>query len=412
MSAKAPAAARPRPRLLFVSPRFLFPMDEGGKIRTANILRGLKNGAFEITLASPVPPGWEAHADEIALVCDRFASWPAPHMPFYIKLLALTGKLPVPVASDWSEDGCAVVEAELKRRPEVMVVDFPHANVLLPLALPGATRRVMFTHNVEAEIFERHASVARFPLRLIWHSQARKMRQFEGESLRNYHHVIAVSERDAKALTAAYGLRRVSAIDTGVDLAFYRYTPPAPAPADGGCVVFCGAMNSRSNIDGVTWLLEAVWPLVRASRPAAQALIVGRNPPSELVARFAGQGVRFTGFVDDIRDHVASAQVSVIPLRVGSGTRIKAFEAMALGRPVVSTRVGIEGLDVVEGTHFLPADSEAEFASSILALLGDAPRAAAMAEAARALLEARFSWDHVASQFEAICLAAGHVKLG
>ncbi len=398
-----------RPRLLFVSPRFLFPMDEGGKIRTANILRGLKDGAFDITLASPLPEGWEAHKDEIAAICDHFVGWPAPHMPFHLKLLALGGKLPVPVATDWSEEGCAVVQAELKRRPEVMVVDFPHADVLLPLALPGATRRVMFTHNVEAEIFERHASVARFPMSLIWRSQSRKMRRFEGEALRNYHHVIAVSERDAKALTAAYGLRSVSAIDTGVDLDFYRFSAPRAVPEAGGRIVFCGAMNSRSNIDGVTWLLEAIWPLVRKARPAAEALIVGRNPPDDLVARFAGQGVRFTGFVDDIREHVESGDVSVIPLRVGSGTRIKAFEAMALGRPVVSTRIGIEGLDITEGEHFLPADGEAEFAAAILALLEDAPRGAAMAQAARHLLEARFSWSHVARQFEAICLKAGMI---
>ncbi len=397
-----------KPTLLFVSPRFLFPMDQGGKIRSANTLRGMKGGAFEIVLASPLPDDGVNYDAEIAQICDRFVGWTAPKMSTAAKVLGLANSIPVPVLSDRSADGMAVIAAELAHKPSVLVIDFPHGHVLKPASVPPGTATVIYTHNVEAEIFARHAEIARGPMRLVWRNQTGKMRRFEGDALRSYDSVVAVSVRDAEALGRDYGLKSVHPVDTGVDLDFYPFTNPSKPPTDGGRVVFCGAMDSRSNIDGVTWLAEEIWPLILAVRPKAEAVIVGRNPPPDLVAKLSspGHNISFTGFVDDIRPHVSGADVSVIPLRVGSGTRIKAFEAMALGRPVVSTRVGIEGLDITPGEHFLQADTAAHFAASVLALLDDASRATTMAQVARNRLEERFSWRHVSRQFEAICIAA------
>jgi polysaccharide biosynthesis protein PslH len=142
--------------------------------------------------------------------------------------------------------------------------------------------------------------------------------------------------------------------------------------------------------------------------PNIKATIIGRNPPASLSEKIAERGlnVTLTGFVDDIRPHVAAADVYVIPLWVGSGTRIKAFEAMAMGRPVVSTSLGVEGLDVTHDEHFLRADNTVKFAASILSLLDDRARRARIAAAARALMEEKFSWAVVARQFEGICMRA------
>jgi glycosyltransferase involved in cell wall biosynthesis len=134
-------------------------------------------------------------------------------------------------------------------------------------------------------------------------------------------------------------------------------------------------------------------------------VIIGRNPPASLSEKIRDRGlnVTLTGFVDDIRPYVAQSHVYVIPLWVGSGTCIKAFEAMAMGRPVISTSLGIEGLDVTDGEHFLRADSAEAFSGGILSLLDDAGFRGRIAGAARRLMEERFSWKTVASQFEAIC---------
>ncbi len=392
-------------RLLVISPRFLFPMDQGGRIRTANTLRRMKGGAFHITLASPAPPDAARFEAEIAAICDAFVSWPDPAPSFAAKVFALADKYPVSVVTDGSAAGRRVVATALASAPDAVLVDFPHAAILLPGAL--SVPAIMFTHNVEAEILERHAAVARGVRRVIWRDQARKMRRFEGDALRRFRRVIAVSERDAAALMRDYGLPRVAAIETGVDTGYYAYRPmAAPAPADGGTVVFTGAMDSRSNIDGIGFLMDEVWPLVLRARPAARAVIAGRNPPEALVAAARSRGLAwdFTGFVDDVRGFVAAADCYVIPLRVGSGTRIKVFEAMAMGCPVVSTRLGAEGLAVTGGEHLVFADTAAEFAAGILGVLGDFGAARGMAGRARALVEARFSWEIVTKRFEQICL--------
>jgi polysaccharide biosynthesis protein PslH len=397
------------PGLLFVSPRYLFPLDQGGKIRTANILRGLRGGAFHVTLASPVPAKLAHSEAEIAAMCDRFISWPAPVAGTARRAMMLADSLPVAVASDRSAAGAALIAREIAGT-DLLLADFPHSVPLLPKGWSAPPRRsVMFTHNVEAEIFARHAEVARGPMRLVWQDQARKMRRFEAEALRQFTSVIAVSTRDADALRAAYDLPRVEVIDTGVDLDFHAFQPPNPPPeAGGGTVVFTGAMDWRANIDGIEFLMNEVWPILLRSHPGARALIVGRNPRPEMIEAARGRGLdfTFTGYVDDIRPHVATGDVYIIPLRVGSGTRIKAFEAMASGRPVVSTTLGVEGLDVVPGEHFLRADDADSFAASIGALLSDPARAQSMARAARSLVEARFGWDRVARQFEDICLRA------
>ena len=140
-----------RKRLLFVSPRFLFPMDQGGKIRTGNILRGMKGGAFEVTLASPAPANQQAFAADIAAACDRFVSWPEQPPSRVRRALALASRLPVAAATDRSAAGQAVIAGVLAEKPDVVVADFPHADVLMPRGIDAAS--VMFTHNVEAEIF-------------------------------------------------------------------------------------------------------------------------------------------------------------------------------------------------------------------------------------------------------------------
>lgn len=396
-----------RPTLLFVSPRFLFPMDQGGKIRTGNILRGLKGGAFSVILASPAPADAERFRVEIDGACDRFLSWPETPPSGLRRLAALASPVPVAVATDRSTAGSAVIARALAQKPDVVVVDFPHADVLVPPRMDAAS--VMFTHNVEAEIFERHATRATGLWRLVWADQSRKMRRFEGEVLRRYDSVVAVSTRDADVLRRRYDLTAVEEIDTGVDLDFFACNPPAPdPPPTGGTLVFVATMSWAANVEGIHFLLDEVWPKLLATRPDLRAVIIGRNPPASLSDKVKARGlaVTLTGFVDDIRPHVAAADVYVIPLFVGSGTRIKAFEAMAMGRPVVSTTLGIEGLPVTDGEHFLRADDADEMAAAILRLLGDRAARDRLSTAARALMEAKFAWSEVARQFEAICLRA------
>ena len=352
---------------------------------------------------SPAPADAAHYAGDIVSACERFISWPATKTGKLAQIIGVLGSLPASTASDRSAAGRAVVAQALAEKPDVVVADFPHSAVLLPDRLEPAS--VMFTHNLEAEILERHAAVATGWRRLVWRREAAKMHAFERATLRRFDSVVAVSERDEIALAMRYALPVVRRTETGVDLEFHAYQAPR---ADGNVAVFAGAMDSRSNIDGIEFLLRAVWPRVHAVRPQSRMLIAGRNPPATLVAEAVASGMNwdFTGSVDDIRPYLHEGDISLIPLRVGSGTRLKAFEAIANGLPVVSTTLGVEGLGLIPDQHFLAADTDADFAGAILALLADTPRRVAMAEAGRALLEARYSWSVIARQFEAICLEA------
>ena len=408
-SDRAQGAAR-RPSLLFVSTRYLFPTDSGGKIRTVNILRGLKGGRFEITLASPFPAdGIGGDEAAVAAVCDRFAGWPvAPRGRLYTlgRALTLFDALPVAVASDRSEPGRRVVAEQLALRPDLLVVDFPHAAVLLPARIEAPA--VLFTHNVETEIFQRHFQVAAdFARRALWRSQTAKMDRFEGGTLRRFDTVIAVSERDAGQFRARYGIERTATIPTGVDLQYFEHRAPAQRGADEAhTVVFTGSMDWLANIDGIGWFLESVWPRISAARPDTRMVVVGRAPPAALVKAARDRGLKweFTGFVDDVRPYVHAADVFVIPLRVGGGTRIKAYEAMAMGCPVVSTTIGVEGLPLAAGGEYERADAPEAFADAVVRLLGDADRRGALSGRARLHVEEHFSAPRVARVFEDICL--------
>lgn len=397
-----------RPRLAFISPVFLFPNDAGGKIRTTNILRGMKGGAFDITLVS-VASGEQVKqwATEIEGVCDEFVAWSqvAPK-PRWRRAFDLLDALPVNIVNDWTAAGLAAVSETAGRNDiDLIVFDFVHSAVLRPQRLDRPS--VCFTHNMEAEIFARHAKQAANPfLRKIWALQHTKMQAFESTMLRRFDTVIAVSERDAQAFKKNYGIEGARAIPTGVDLDFFAFeAPPLVQVSTPPTVVFTGSMDWAANIDGIHFFLREVWPLVLSGRHDARFVMVGRNPPASLqaLARNCRQ-VQLTGFVDDIRPYVHAAHAFVIPLLVGGGTRIKAFEAMAMGCPVVSTSIGIEGLDARDDVDYLQRDSAASIAAAILDLFDNDELRDRLATNARRLVEERFGHRVAAHAFEQICL--------
>jgi glycosyltransferase involved in cell wall biosynthesis len=410
----------PRQKLAFISTIFLLPADAGGKIRTGNILRGLQGGAFEITLLMPATTEQQTQwGDELKRLCDHFVPWPAAQaLPRWTRATELLDTRPANVAHDDSRAARACVQRVLDETAfDVVVYDFVHAAVLRPArtrASQGA-RVLCFTHNVEAEILERHAQNAEAALmRRVWASQAAKMRRFEGAALAAFDGVIAVSERDGREFRKAYGIADPQVIPTGVDLDFFGWQPPAaPGALHPPTAVFTASMDSAANIDGVRFFIQEVWPLVLAQQAEARFVVIGRNPPAALMRAADGvPGVRFTGYVDDVREHVRPAQVFVMPLRVGGGTRLKAFEGMAMGCPVASTAIAIEGLDVTPGEHYLLADTAAELAAAVLSLFGDADLRLRLSQAARHRVESRFGHRVAATAFERICLdacAAGRV---
>jgi len=242
--------------------------------------------------------------------------------------------------------------------------------------------------------------------------EAYRLSRFEEEVARAFDHSILVSEKEAEALRSRVSDRPISVIPNGVDLEYF-----APAGDDSCCVnhpviAFTGAMDYFPNIDAVKYFCHEIFPLVRRVLPAAEFYIVGRRPIPQVKALSHQPGVVVTGDVPDIRPYLWGSTVSIVPLRIGGGTRLKIFEALAMGKAVVSTQVGAEGLPIVPGQHFLQADSPADFAQAVVTLLKDPDRRRALGLAGRRLVEERYSWTQVTRQFEGHCeeVVARHAR--
>ncbi len=391
-----------KPELLFVSTRFLFPVDSGGKIRTTQILKGLKGGQFRVRLVSPSSADdVSRHATEIGAISDEFQYWTDDResLTFRMRRVAsVASEVPVAVASDRSTAGRRLIARCLERRPAVVVFDFPHSAVLAPERIEAPS--VLFTHNVESWIFERHVRVAGNALtRMLWADQYQKMVRFERSTLTRFDTVIAVSEKDATWFRENFNLGNVETIPTGVDLEYFRWQ----APGSGNQVVFVGSMDWPANQDGIGFFLDEVWPIVVREVPEATMKVIGRSPPARLVGEAPQGNWRFTGYVDDVRPHALGSSVAIIPLRVGGGTRIKAYEAMAMGIPVVSTSIGVEGLPLNADRHYLRADDAHSFAAAVVRLLRDADLRVQVSGQARQFVESKYSNKEVAKIFESIC---------
>jgi polysaccharide biosynthesis protein PslH len=222
-----------------------------------------------------------------------------------------------------------------------------------------------------------------------------KMKRFEPEQTRRFHHVIAVSEADRQAMSAMVDPSHISVVPTGVDLSKYQYDPESRP--SGPLVVFTGSMDWQPNIDGVEFFCKEVWPLVLATVPSAHFRIVGRDPHPR-VRSLASSSVEVTGTVPSIVDHLRAAAVFVVPLRIGGGTRIKIYEGMAMGKATVSTTIGAEGLDVQHGRDIILEDSPAAFADAIVTLLAN-EEIRRRYEAAAAATARKYDWSVITQRF-------------
>jgi sugar transferase (PEP-CTERM/EpsH1 system associated) len=316
--------------------------------------------------------------------------------------LRVADPLPYAVAKYRSREYARTIRRLLATKPfDVVVCDFLCPVVNLPRRVPCST--VLFTHNVESEIWRRHAETQTTPwMRALYRQQYRRMLRFEARALARFDSVLAVSDADRETFARIYprALRQPArVIPTGVDASYFK---PSGTPSDPGSrsIVFTGSMDWLPNEDAMVFFCREVLPLIRREDPQATLSIVGRTPTPAVQRLAAQEGVTVTGRVDDVRPFLERASVFAVPLRIGGGTRLKIFEAMAMGKAVVSTTVGAEGLSVAPGTHLMTADDPRGFADAVVALFRDVERRRQLETAGRALVIGRYDWSAVATSLE------------
>lgn len=389
-------------RILWVKAGGLVPPDTGGKIRSYNILRELAREhsvtffSFHAASQNDAHPALKDTFDRV--VCVPLAL-PLPKsgaesVDYGIRLLSSNPYLMTKYCRpNVRHELRALLRHE---RYDVIVCDFLAATGVIPWE--SRIPKVLFTHNVEAIIWRRHFEVATNPLwRAISWWEWRKTAAAEKRYLRLADRVLTVSETDRDTFANFLDQRKITVIPTGVDVDFFQPLPIEEIPDS---LVFTGSMDWLPNEDAIFYFVETILPLIRQQHPSVSLEVVGRNPSRKMQALLETEkSVRLTGWVEDIRPFLARDAVCIVPLRIGGGTRLKIFEAMAMGKAVVSTTVGAEGLPVQTGKNILLADTPKDFAASVVSLLRDSDQRQRLGTAARRLVQENYSWRKVAETF-------------
>jgi glycosyltransferase involved in cell wall biosynthesis len=289
-----------------------------------------------------------------------------------------------------------------RTRFDLVNLEFPYlAHLQLRQSPPGTPppSLVLSEHEIAYDLARQIARGADGVSRRIYGDvNWRKLRTEERRALRTADGIYVCSAADEGRVLAEHPSARTAVIPNAADIEFLQPRPSDP-PSDGRTVLFFGLLETVPNIDGVRFLVKEIWPHIAAKRPDARCKIIGARPhPS--VRQLAGPGIEVVGPVEDLRPHLASAAAVVVPLRLGGGTRLKIVEAMAMGKAIVSTALGAEGIEATPERDILIADEPEHFARAVIRLLDDAALRARLGRAARELAVRRYSWAEAASRLE------------
>ena len=374
------------------------PPDFGGALRVYHMLRQLarrhqvtvltygtpEDGArirqeFDLAQVRTVAPTWKAASRRVGQLFSTFTR----HSFFQ---QSVTGSaFAAELNSLLNEQEFDVVQTECSH--------------LGPFTLKTAALMVLDTQNVEYDNFRRMYQRSPWGLKKLHYGlESRKMKVDELNWCRMQDVVLATSDRD-KALFSENVHTPVFVVPNGVDTDYF--TPIKEIEPEPHSLVFTGMMAYPPNRDGITWFLDKVLPLIETQVPQVKLYVVGKNPPSAITRR-ASERIVVTGTVPDVRPFVWRSSIYVVPLRMGGGTRLKVAEALAMKKPIVSTRIGCEGIDVKDGESVLIADSPQPFADAVVRLLRDAALRHMLSENGHEIAKEKYDWNVIGETLEAI----------
>jgi sugar transferase (PEP-CTERM/EpsH1 system associated) len=376
--------------VLVLSTQFPYPPRSGFEMRVYQLIRSLA-ARHSVTLLSFA----EAHErEDVAALSREISVRTVEYRPARgldkrrAQLTKLVSRLPYACHHVHSEEMQAAI-TELCSSGAFDIVQL-ESSLFCQYTFPNEVRLVLDEHNVEYEVlFRMYQNERSLPRRAFSWLEYLRFRRFEQSAWRDVDGCLVCSEREADLLRAREPDLPVTVVPNGVDIDHFR---PAPASVEPRTVVFNGVLNYRPNLDAALHLVDDIWPLVLERCPDARLAIVGRAGDAD-VSALRRPGVEVTGEVADVRPYLQRAAVEVVPLRMGGGTRLKVVEGLALGKAMVSTSLGCEGIAVRDREHLLMADDAASFAERILELFDDPALGEALGRAGRMLIESTYSWD-------------------
>lgn len=407
-------------RILFLTPQLPYPPHQGTALRNFGLIKGLAQRGHSLALLSFVDEGQPPYTETpLADLCSPVISLPAPTRSMRQRLFdLLVGRVDL-ARRLWSPQMLETLRGLLARErfDAIHFEGIEMAAYLRPvwhdiLREAPDTLLIYDAHNAEHALQRRIArqdvrNPRRLPQAFYSFIQANRLERFESLVCLTADHVFACSHADARLLAALRQPTLVSVVPNAIDMSGYERSAWAPVGLPHPALVFTGKMDFRPNVDAALWFANKVLPRIHDQVPEAHFVIVGKKPHPRLDVLRGRPGVMITGEVPQVQPYLAAADVYVAPLRMGSGTRLKLLEAMAMGCAIVSTHMGAEGLNVRSGEHLLLADLPTGFAREVVSLLHDEGQRAMLGTAAAHLVRQQFDWPAIIPRVEAAYAAVG-----
>lgn len=389
-------------KILFITSQFPSPPDSGWNIRVFNLIRGL-SARHQVTLLSFFTErDTPARFSEMSRHCSEVFT--IRRSSSYSPLDLARGLFTPTPFSIWNYRSR---EMEKKAKEllssedyQVIQVEDIHMSQYLSKSHPGL--KILDMHNVESQYLERFSRIERNFLK-GWYAEltAGKLKKYEISNSRKFDVCLVVSKSDQKTFQQFARVKSLEIIPNGVDPSFFS---EGGVQTDPYTILFMGKLDYRPNLDALEYFLRSIWPLIQQKIPETKFLIVGKGMPEKLKSLLKSRKVILEGYVEDVRKKLSLSTVVVVPLRYGGGTRIKILEALAMEKPVVSTSLGCEGIEVQNGKELLIADSPESFADSVVQVLNHPELAEKLGKSGRKLIHEKYTWQKITQSLEKIYL--------
>lgn len=384
--------------LLFLTQLLPYPLDGGSKVKSWHLLRHLSQ-THTVTLATfsrpEDDPFLETVRSEVAYLIT---------VPMVRKRVDDLRYLAQSIAQNKSflllrDDRPAMRHALSQLDTDFDAVYIVQLNMAQYADIFPTAKIILDHHDVLYRLYTRLAETARYPLKWLWERESKQLVSEEATLCAQMDTILAVSDEDKDALTAILGSdERIEIMPIAIDA---DAQPVVSRKENAGEITHVGTMYWPPNVDGINWFLDEVRPLLETAGFAGCINLVGKNPPAALLQR-GDDVVRVTGFVPDLTPILAETAVFIVPLRVGTGMRVKILNSLAQGLPVVTTSIGCEGIAVEDGVHVLIADTAQGFADAVMRLLHDRGLADRLGMNGRVLIAEKYEYTTIGAQLDEI----------
>jgi len=387
-------------KFIFICHRIPYPPNKGDKIRSYNLLRYLSRD-HEVYLFCLIDNYRDIdHLNHLkSMVKHVFYDVINPKLKKAISCTALFAGTSISTRYFYSAKLQKAVDNVLEKEGVDLIFCFSSPTAEFVFRSTYYKRGVkdsiwaMDLIDMDSEKWSDYAKRSKWPQALIYSMEAKYLLKYETRIAKEFDQLFLVSEAEKALFLRKIKANNVTALPNGVDLTFFSQNHRSPLKKSGPTLVFTGAMDYWPNVDGVTWFATEIFPKVRELFPTAKFFVVGGDPAQEVKRLSRIAGVRVTGFVKDVRDYLSIADVCVVPLRIARGIQNKILEAMAMGKPVVTTHKALQGIGANPERDVFVADAPSEFAEHIIRILSNPRLASTVGSNGRRCVEKNYSWE-------------------